>query len=68
MKRRLQVPMRLMSWTHLFKDAYLLEDRSFIEAILNDGEVECSGHDGKMAVKIVKAGNESIVQKKIVML
>ena len=56
------------SWTHLFKDAYLLEDRSFIEAILNDSEVECSGHDGKMAVKIVKAGNESIVQKKIVKL
>ena len=41
------------SWTHLFKDAYLLEDRSFVEAILNDSEVECSGHDGKMAVKIV---------------
>ena len=56
------------SWKFLFKDAYLAEDRSFIRAILNDTPVECSGLDGKMAVRIVKAGNESIVNKKIVKL
>lgn len=54
------------SWTYLFKDAYLAEDISFIQAVLNDSDVKCDGYDGKMAVKIVKAGNESIVQKKIV--
>lgn len=56
------------SWTYLFKDAYVAEDTSFINAILNDTEVEAGGIDGKMAVKIVKAGNESIAQKKIVYL
>lgn len=56
------------SWKFLFKDAYLAEDRSFIRSILDDTEVECSGLDGKMAVRIVKAGNESIVEKKIVTL
>ncbi|MDO4943204.1 MAG: Gfo/Idh/MocA family oxidoreductase [Lachnospiraceae bacterium] len=56
------------SWTYLFKDAYLREDTSFINAILEDREVECSGLDGKMAVKIVKAGNQSIKEKGIVYL
>jgi myo-inositol 2-dehydrogenase/D-chiro-inositol 1-dehydrogenase/scyllo-inositol 2-dehydrogenase (NAD+) len=54
------------SWTYLFKDAYLAEDISFVNAIINDTEVECSGNDGKMTVEIVKAGNESIIQKKLV--
>lgn len=56
------------SWTYLFKDAYIAEDTSFVNAILNDTNVEVSGIDGKMAVAIVKAGNESIVGKKIVEL
>jgi predicted dehydrogenase len=54
------------SWTYLFKDAYIAEDTSFVNAILNDTDVEVSGIDGKMAVAIVKAGNESIVERKIV--
>jgi len=56
------------SWTYLFKDAYLREDNSFIQAILENREVECSGIDGKMAVKIVKAGNASIKEKEIIYL
>lgn len=54
------------SWTYLFKDAYLREDTSFIDAILNDKEVRCNGYDGKMAVRIVKLGNDSIKNKKII--
>lgn len=56
------------SWTYLFREAYIAEDMSFINAIINDTEVECSGIDGKMAIKIVKAGNTSISRKEIVSL
>ncbi|MBT3320338.1 MAG: Gfo/Idh/MocA family oxidoreductase [Clostridia bacterium] len=54
------------SWRTLFKDAYLREDEHFIDCVLNDKEPQVTGLDGKMAVKIVKAGNESIKQKQIV--
>ena len=53
------------SWTYLFKDAYIEEDNSFIEAIENDTDVKCSGLDGKMAVKIVEIGNKSLKYKQI---
>ena len=48
------------SWTDLFSEAYLNEDISFIQAILEDREPEVTGWDGMKAVEIVKAGNESI--------
>ena len=41
---------------------------AFIESILNDTEPEVTGYDGKMAVKVVNAGNISIVEKRIVEL
>ena len=56
------------SWTTLFKDAYVREDEHFIDCILNDKEPDVTGIDGKMAVRIVKAGNESIRTKQIVKL
>lgn len=56
------------SWRGLFKDAYRNEDISFINCILNDTEPEVTGHDGKMAVKVVNAGNTSIIEKRIVEL
>lgn len=56
----------MRSWTSLFRDAYLAEDISFVQSIRRDTEVKCGGHDGKMAVRIVKAGNESMVEKKII--
>lgn len=56
------------SWTTLFKDAYVREDEQFIDCILNDKEPEVTGIDGKMAVKVVKAGNESIKTKQIMKL
>jgi myo-inositol 2-dehydrogenase/D-chiro-inositol 1-dehydrogenase/scyllo-inositol 2-dehydrogenase (NAD+) len=56
------------SWRQLFVQAYLAEDISFIECIKNDSEPEVTGHDGLMAVKVVNAGNTSIVEKRIVEL
>jgi myo-inositol 2-dehydrogenase/D-chiro-inositol 1-dehydrogenase len=56
------------SWRTLFKDAYLREDEHFVDCILNDREPAVTGLDGKMAVKVVKAGNTSIKEKKIVTL
>ena len=54
------------SWMTLFIDAYLAEDTSFVNAVLNDIPVEVSGVDGRMAVATVEAGNCSITEKKIV--
>ncbi|MEG0381852.1 MAG: Gfo/Idh/MocA family oxidoreductase [Christensenella sp.] len=56
------------SWMTLFKDAYLKEDIGFAECILNDTEPKVTGHDGKMAVKIVEVGNQSITEKRIIEL
>ena len=56
------------SWTVLFDEAYLAEDRHFIECILEDMQPLVTGIDGKMAVKVVNAGNESIKEKKPVQL
>lgn len=54
------------SWMTLFLDAYLREDISFVEAILNDKEPSATGYDGLMAVAIVEAGNRSILDGKII--
>jgi len=54
------------SWRTLFKDAYLREDEHFVDCILNDKQPEVTGLDGKMAVRVVKAGNDSIKEKRIV--
>jgi len=56
------------SWRQLFEDAYLNEDISFIQAITQQRPPKVTGHDGKMAVKVVNAGNISIVEKRIVLL
>ncbi len=49
-------------WQSLFSEAYLEEDRHFISCILNDSSPAVSGHDGKMAVKVVLEGNRSITE------
>jgi myo-inositol 2-dehydrogenase/D-chiro-inositol 1-dehydrogenase/scyllo-inositol 2-dehydrogenase (NAD+) len=54
------------SWRQLFEPAYLAEDIAFIESIANDTTPEVTGVDGMMAVRVVKAGNRSIVEKRIV--
>ena len=56
------------SWRQLFKDAYLREDIAFIEAITHEQPPKVTGHDGKMAVKVVDAGNRSIIEKRIIYL
>jgi myo-inositol 2-dehydrogenase/D-chiro-inositol 1-dehydrogenase/scyllo-inositol 2-dehydrogenase (NAD+) len=56
------------SWTKLFRDAYLAEDISFIDSIQNQSPPKVTGYDGEMAVKVVTAGNLSIIEKKIIHL
>lgn len=56
------------SWRNLFLDAYLQEDMEFIEAIIEDKVPRVTGHDGKMAVAVVNAGNRSIVERRPVQL
>ncbi len=56
------------TWRTLFKDAYLREDMEFVNCIMEDKEPRVTGTDGKMAVKVVKAGNISIIEKRIVEL
>ncbi len=56
------------SWRFLFKDAYLEEDRAFVRCILENEEPSVTGADGRMAVKIVNAGNRSIRTGEIVKL
>lgn len=56
------------SWRYLFRDAYFAEDVDFVQCILEDREPKVRGIDGKMAVKVVKAGNTSIKSKSIIEL
>jgi myo-inositol 2-dehydrogenase/D-chiro-inositol 1-dehydrogenase/scyllo-inositol 2-dehydrogenase (NAD+) len=56
------------SWRTLFKDAYLAEDIAFVESIRNSAPPKVTGYDGKMAVKVVNAGNVSISEKRVVHL
>lgn len=56
------------SWRQLFAPAYLAEDVAFTECIRNDSDPVVTGHDGLMAVKVVRAGNESILENRIVEL
>lgn len=58
----------MKSWTYLFRDAYLEEDRHFVNCILSDESPSVTGKDGKMAVRVVRAGNLSIKEKRIVEL
>ncbi len=53
-------------WQSLFSQAYLEEDRHFIDCILNDKTPSVTGHDGKMAVKVVIEGNRSIREHRII--
>jgi myo-inositol 2-dehydrogenase/D-chiro-inositol 1-dehydrogenase/scyllo-inositol 2-dehydrogenase (NAD+) len=56
------------SWRNLFIEAYRYEDQGFVDAVLNGTPPAVSGHDGKMAVKVVNAGNQSIIEKKPIFL
>lgn len=58
----------ISSWKELFKDAYLNEDIEFIQSILESREPLAKGIDGKRAVEVVNAGNQSIRLKKPIQL
>jgi myo-inositol 2-dehydrogenase/D-chiro-inositol 1-dehydrogenase/scyllo-inositol 2-dehydrogenase (NAD+) len=54
------------SWRQLFEPAYLAEDMAFAESIADDTVPRVTGRDGLMAVRVVNAGNRSIMEKRIV--
>lgn len=56
------------SWQKLFLDAYYNEDAAFIDSIRTGTPPRVSGIDGKMAVRVVNAGNLSICENRIVEL
>lgn len=58
----------MRSWTGLFTEAYLAEDRHFAECILEGSTPRVTGRDGLNAVRVVNAGNRSIVEKRIITL
>ena len=52
------------SWQNLFLDAYFREDSHFVECIRKDETPKVTGRDGLEAVKVVNAGNISIIEKR----
>ena len=56
------------SWRNLFEQAYLEEDKFFIQCIQNGSKPAPDGRDGKMAVAVVRAGNESLNTGKVIKL
>lgn len=56
------------SWTDLFDEAYVAEDREFVNAIADDRQPRVGGRDGLEAVRVVNAGNKSIAERRPVKL
>ncbi|MDD5199158.1 MAG: Gfo/Idh/MocA family oxidoreductase [Terrimicrobiaceae bacterium] len=50
----------IKSWRDLFADAYRSEDEEFVRCIRENLSPRVTGLDGKRAVQVVNAGNESI--------
>jgi len=51
-----------MSWRKRFHEAYVAEDRHFVECIINNKKPSVSGEDGKKAVEAAIAANQSILK------
>ncbi len=51
---------QFLSWKKRFHEAYIAEDRHFIECVLENKKPIVTGEDGKAAVAAVIAANESI--------
>ena len=56
------------SWRHLYSDAYLAEDKHFVNCIINHDQPITSGYDGLRCVQVVNAGNQSIKENRVVNL
>ena len=54
------------SWSDLFAEAYLKEDRAFVDSIIEKRPSPVTGYDGKEAVKVVVAGNQSAKEGRVV--
>lgn len=50
----------MASWTHLFAAAYLREDTEFLDCVRHHHTPRATGRDGRAAVALVNAGNQSI--------
>ena len=62
---RIRRPMN-NSWTYLFREAYIREAQAFVDAIAQNTETRVTGHDGKMAVRLVNMGLESLLGHSVV--
>ncbi len=58
----------VVSWSTLYRDAYLAEDIEFVSAIREKRPARVTGHDGRAAVAVVNAGNRSIIERRPVAL
>ena len=58
----------IVSWTGLYRDAYLAEDCEFIDAIRSQRPAAVTGRDGRAAVAVVNAGNQSILERRPIQL
>lgn len=56
------------SWTKLYQEAYVREAEAFIDAIRHDTETQVTGHDGKMALILVREGLKSLREKRPVFI
>ncbi len=54
----------MSTWRILFKDAYVAEANAFVKCIMKDTEPEVTGHDGKMALVLVREGLKSLLEKR----
>jgi scyllo-inositol 2-dehydrogenase (NAD+) len=55
---------QILSWKKRFHEAYIAEDRHFIDCILEGSKPIVDGSDGKKAVEVVVCANESIASGK----
>ncbi|MGI9860569.1 Gfo/Idh/MocA family oxidoreductase [Moorella naiadis] len=56
------------SWRSLFRDAYLREDRHLVECLVKGVQPQTTLLDGKRALNVVRAANQSIITGKVVSL
>lgn len=56
------------SWRNRFKEAYLEEDKHFIDCIINDKNPLASGEDGRAALEAILAATKSIRERRPVTL
>jgi len=56
------------SWMNLFDEAYRAEDEDFVRCIRDRRAPRAGGLDGKAAVMVVNAGNQSIAERRVVNL